>query len=200
MKMRNLFLGLSLLLVAGVFVPRTKAQSESPMMVRLQSHVPEASLAKAQDQGRLEPSTPFSLTVALNISDPEGLADLIKGLYDPNDSRYGKFISSQEFESRFGATAQDVATVTQYLVNLGFQIVDSSPRLIHVTGTSDLIEKSFNLEMHQYLTADNRTVAAANVSPLVAATVAPKIAGIIGLNGFRSWKAHNVRRGTLTAS
>ncbi len=162
-------------------------------MVRLRSHVPKASIAKARHIGRLLASRRVSLGISLNLRDPVGLMKFISRQQDPSDSEYGHFLTPQQFTERFAASQRDVDEVSSYFSNLGFQVTDRSPTMIHVAGSAEQIENALGLELHQYASEGQGEVFAPNADPLVESKVAAKISGISGLNNFQVRKPHYVK-------
>jgi subtilase family serine protease len=162
--------------------------------VRLRGHVPFFAMSKARHMGRAAKNKQVSLTVVLSLRNQAELTDLINRLSNPLDALYGQYLTPEEFKARFSPTADDIASVVQYLVSKNLVMSESTSNTIKVTGSVRNIEKAFNLEMHQYTDSKSRITFAPNNDPEVSNPMAGKIVGVLGLNNFTTFVAHRHRR------
>jgi kumamolisin len=169
-------------------------EAQAPGGIRIMGHVPTKGISKATHLGRLDASKQMSLTVALNLRNQSELTALIASLHDPKDPLYGQFLTPQQFAQKFGPAPEDMAAIKNYLSANNLKFNGSSTSTIKVSGAVRDVEKVFNLEMHQYQTADNRVVFAPNLDPQVDSSMASKISGILGLNSFTSLIAHRHKK------
>jgi len=165
---------------------------------RLKNHIPHG-VTKATHLGRLTSTGQFALTIALNLKNQADLARLINRQHDPTDPLFGKFLTPQQFAQSYGPDASDFASVENYLSANHLNVVGKSTNTLQVMGSINDIEKSFNFEMHQYQSSDRRTVFAPNLDPEVDSEIAPKIAGILGLNNFSRFVGFRRRRDQMKA-
>ena len=167
--------------------------------LNLLSHVPAAQIAKATDLGRMNASATLELGLQLKLRDPVGLEKLISSLHDPKDPESGRYLTPQEFQARFGATPATVSQVKQFLEDQNFVIQDSSPLMIHFSGSAAQIEKVMGVEFHQYMSDDQQQVYATNTNPVLDSAIVGSISAVTGLHNFSIWKTHSqISRGFAT--
>jgi kumamolisin len=177
----------SALLVVG-----TAARGGLSVLAR---HVPSAQIATAVHLGRLDGDTPLSLVVSMNLKDQNGLDEMARRIYDPQDKLYHHFMTTDQITEAFSPSDADVAQVTQYLSTHGLTVsrVHANRLFVDVQAKASDVENAFQLELHQYLTKDGRIVFAPTSDPSVADEIAPRLAGIVGLDTF-SRRIPHIRR------
>jgi subtilase family serine protease len=112
---------------------------------------PSAATPAAIDRGAISDITATaSLTVALKLSNEDQIPALIEAIYTPGGPEYGKFISPQEFSSRFGPSASSIAQVTRHLEAAGFTVSRSATAQLTVTGSSLALAAEFGVELHDF--------------------------------------------------
>lgn len=165
----------------GLLIPAMGA-SPASSMTRLERHVPLAA-SGAKDLGRLDGSARLTLSIPLQLRDPDGLQQLLGRLYDPQDALYHQFLSPREFADRFAATPDTVAAVTSELTNLGLNVTESSASrtLVKVEGSVSAIENAFSTELHLYQDSSGRRFRGPTANPLVKQAFADQIQMIAGL-------------------
>ncbi|HEX4507050.1 MAG TPA: S53 family peptidase [Alphaproteobacteria bacterium] len=110
----------------------------------------------------------------------------IEQLTEPNSANYHKWLTADEFGSRFGAAEADIAKVTAWLKSKGFAVNHVYPNrlMIDFSGNAGQVLRAFNAEI------DKVVVNGANIltnthDPQVPAALAPVVDGIVSLNNFR---------------
>lgn len=153
-------------------------------MLRMSGSRNDALVARSQHVGRLASDSPLTIAVGMKLRNPDQLADLIKRIHDPGDPLYGHYLTSEQFDSTYAPTADDVNQVSQYLTDRGLSVTRVLPgrMVIDVQGRSADIENAFQLEMHEYLTPSGRVGHAPSVDPIVSDAIQPKLSGITGLS------------------
>ena len=143
----------------------------------------------ANDRGAQADSLPLpALQLVLHRS-PESQAAFTAYLaqqQDPASPNYHKWLTNAEIGARFGPSATDIQTVTQWLGSKGFVAKSVSPDglTIEFDGTVGLVRETFRAPIHT-LEVDG-VQHFANVSdPEIPEALTPVVAGIAKLNDFR---------------
>jgi subtilase family serine protease len=162
---------------------------------KLPGHVPTQQIAHAQELGRKALSSKVQLAIVLSPSDPSGLASNLRSLYTPGDPLYHQFLTPAQFTARFAPSPQDLENVSQYLSSRGLSVTKthSNNLIVDVEGSVSTVENAFQIELHDYLSADGRIVYSATSDPSVGDEVLPKVNAIVGLNNFSVKKPHRVK-------
>lgn len=131
--------------------PSTSKTAES--LTPLHGHVLKAITGSA-DQGKFASTQDIPITVAMNLNHQDELVQALSGMYHPGSPTYHQFLTPQQFRTQFGPTPAQVAQVQAFLTSKGFHSVslDGNGLSLHAQGSSDVINSSFNTEIHQYAT------------------------------------------------
>ncbi len=146
-------------------------------------------LARLQfDQGRVEPSMPMRLTIAFKMS-PAQQADLdalLASQQDRGSPDYQRWLTPEQFGSRFGLSQADLNKVTAWMEGQGFQVegVPASRNQITFRGTAQQVESALHTEMHRYLVNGRARYANAD-DPAVPAALMDAVLSIRGLDNFQ---------------
>jgi kumamolisin len=175
----------------GAPTPCSSAPIPSP--VRMRGHVPSYALAAAKLLGGLAPDTQISMAIVLPLRNQAELQELLGRIYDPADSLYGHYLTSQEFTDRFGPTQADYDAVTAYARSLGLTVTGTHPNhtLLDVSGPAGTVGAAFNLHLQRYQAPDGREFYSPDDDPEVSDYIASRIVGVVGLDNAAVWHAHN---------
>jgi len=181
---------LAISLGAGLAPPSVRAEADS---VRLRDHVPAKAVADAHLQGRLPAGTQLSMVFSLPLQNQQELDQLLARLYDPADSLYGHYLSSDEFTAQFAPAQADYDAVVAYAESLGFTVTGTHPNrtLINVSGPASAVERGFNLHLNSYQDRNGRNFYAPDSDPEVPALIASRLHGVVGLDNSAVWRPHN---------
>jgi hypothetical protein len=121
-------------------------------------------------------------------SSPEqeaALEQLLADQQDPSSPRYHQWLSPQEFGARFGATPDEITTVTGWLQSHGFAVnsVANGGREIEFSGSARQMEQAFHTEIHEY-DLDGETRIANSTDIAIPVALSPVVAGVVSLNNF----------------
>lgn len=182
----------SALIASAVAFSFFQTHAVADTVSNLPGQVPSARISRAIEIGRTVSFTPMQLAVTLKPRDGAGLVDLITRLYDPADPLYHHFLTPQQLTDQFGPTQDDVDQVTQYLASQGFRIVKTHPNrlIIDVEGPVSMVEGAFQLQMHDYISAEGRVAHAPTTEPILPDAVSSKLVGIVGMDSFSHFKTH----------
>lgn len=109
----------------------------------------------------------------------------VASLQDPKSPNYHKWMTAAQFGQDFGASQQDLDTVTAWLTSQGFTVnsVYPSGMVIDVSGTAGQVRQAFHTSIH-YLSAGGERHVANMSDPEIPEALAPVVAGIVSLHDF----------------
>jgi kumamolisin len=139
----------------------------------------------------------ISVTVALKLSDLAGAESMMERLVTPGDSMYLKFLTPAQVERQFGPDEADVARVIATLNASGLSAQRATSTTLTVTGKPATFEQVFQTSLHQFAMpatakAPASTFRAAVGTPVVPASIASVVRGVIGLNTNSVYHPHLV--------
>ncbi|MEJ8669059.1 S53 family peptidase [Streptomyces sp. MS1.AVA.1] len=102
------------------------------------------------DRGAAADSARVSARVYLAGRDAAGLAAHAKAVSDPGSASYGKYLSADRAQARFGATKAQVAAVRSWLRSAGLKVTGVTQHYVAVTGEVAAAEKAFGTQLHNY--------------------------------------------------
>ena len=164
----------------------------TPAFSALPGHIP-AEVQRAQVVGKLDSTRTLSLALTLPLRHTAELEDLLRGLSDSADPRFGQFLTPQEFQDRFSPTKADYARVTAYARAMGLTVVGthSNRTVLDVTVPAAQAERVFGLHLRVYQSPeDGRYFYAPDAEPRVPATLVGALHGVVGLDNAGVWKSH----------
>ena len=155
---------------------------------------------RAADLGALSANArneTISVTVALKLSDLAGAESMMERLVTPGDSMYLKFLTPAQVEQQFGPNEADVARVIATLNASGLSAQRATSTTLSVTGKAATFETVFQTNLHQFAMpatagAPASTFRAALGTPVVPASIASVVRGVIGLNTNAIYHPHLV--------
>ena len=156
----------------------------APNQTRLAGHVPHALLAQAHLMGRVAPQETLSLALTLPVHNQAGLTELLQHLYTPGDPLCGHFLTPQEFTAQFGPSPQEYAAVADFARKQGLTVTGTHPNrlLLDVSGPASTVESAFGVHLGRYQSQTGRIFRAPDNDPLVPASLAGHLAGVVGLD------------------
>ncbi len=157
----------------------------------LGNHVP-ALVNEANLVGRA-PQQTIGLALTLPLRNEAQLDALLARLYNPNDPLYGHYLTTQQFVDNYAPTQADYNAVAAFARAQGLAVTGtSSNRLVlNVEGVTKAVEAAFGVSLHQYRLPEGREFRAPDSSPVVPASIAPKLQSVVGLDTAGIWRAHN---------
>ncbi|MER5751283.1 S53 family peptidase [Streptomyces sp. NPDC002088] len=123
--------------------------ADNPGRDTLAGTKPAWATAKA-DKGATSDATQVSARVYLAGRDAAGLAAYAKAVSDPASAAYGKYLSADQAQARFGATKAQVAAVKSWLASAGLKVTGVTQHYVSVTGDVAAAEKAFGTQLHNY--------------------------------------------------
>jgi len=140
------------------------------------------------DQGRVDPSTALRVTMTFKMTaaQQEDLNALLAVQQERGSPDYQRWLSPEQFGSRFGLSPGDINKVTGWLESQGFLVesVPASRNIITFSGTAQQVESALRTEMHHYVLNGKPHFANAS-EPAVPAALAEVVSGFRSLNNFQ---------------
>ena len=131
----------------------------------------------------------------------QALDQLVDSLHERNSASFHQWLTPAEFGTRFGASAQDLGTLTAWLQANGFAVNSIYPNglVIDFSGTAAQVREAFHTEIHA-LNVNGETHIANMSDPLIPEALAPVVIGVVSMNNFRPHTMARARKDfTLTA-
>lgn len=168
--------------------PRITAEIDNNERVVLEgSHSPMAR--PEYDSGRVPPQTRLEgLSIVFSRSGAQevDLQALIAAQQDASSPTYQKWLTPEEFASRFGVADSDIDAVKTWLEKQGFtvEVVSRSKTSISFSGTVGQVEAAFGTELHYYTVGGKKHLApSADIS--FPAALYSVVVGVSNLSSFR---------------
>jgi trimeric autotransporter adhesin len=133
---------------------RIRQRIDETQRVRLAGHVHPLAQPR-YDRGAAPAGLAMDHMLLLLKRSPQQqqeLASLLEDLNDSTSTRFHKWLTPDEFGSRFGLSEQDLQTVTSWLTANGFH-VDNVPQgrnFIEFSGTAGAVRRAFGTDMRRY--------------------------------------------------
>ncbi len=105
---------------------------------------------------------------------------------DPSSSRFGKFITPQQFGRLYGVSDADIQVIRTWLESHGFAVsgVNKGHTVLEFSGTLDQVQQAFHVSIHNY--SSNGVQHWANAGdPAIPAALAPVVGGLSSLNDLK---------------
>ncbi len=177
-------LGLAFLGLTALSAPALVSAAPSPGFRTLPGHIP-AAVASAQLVAAVDGTQPISLALSLPLHHQAELQDLLHGLSDPSDPRFGQFLTPEEFAARYSPTPAEYARVIAYAQAMGLTVTGTHANrtLLEVAAPAGQINRAFGLRLLTYKSQlDGRTFFAPDAEPQIPAALGGLVSGVIGLS------------------
>jgi pseudomonalisin len=144
---------------------------------------PEFDRGVLSDETRLERMV---LLLQPDADQQKALDALTEAQQELGSASYHQWLSPEEYGSRFGASAADLAKVTAWLHIRGFTVepVPAGHRAVIFSGTVAQVADTFHTEMHQYEVGGQMHIANSQ-DPQIPSALAPVVGGVLSLHDFR---------------
>jgi hypothetical protein len=150
----------------------------------------------AQTEGTIAGGRELQLTVALEPRDPAALEEFATAVSTPGSPSFRQYLGVGEFAARFGAAPAHVAAVAAALRSQGLQVgeVAANDLTLPVSGSADAVEAAFATPLARVELPSGRSAYANTRAPALAATAAPYVQGVIGLDNLTPLRPAQARR------
>src|SRR6266853_935265 len=170
---------LVLLSALSVFLPLASAQTYT-----IHGNTP-GFIQKSQDLGSVDPSSVISVTAWLKLRNEGKLDQLAQSQKQKGSPNYQKWITQAQFNASFSPTAQEVKAVQNFLMAHGLTVlaVAENNFYVKVQGAVGAIQKTFNVEIHNY-SLNGATYRSNKANPKVNSAAGGLIAAVTGLDDY----------------
>jgi subtilase family serine protease len=169
---------LPLSVVTSILLANTGVLPTTAATINLSPLVAKSALVSAVDSAKR-----INVVLALPLSDAAGAAQFVERVSNPKDELYRKYLTPQEFASRFGANAGDYAALKDWSGANGLSIVHESAArtFLTVSGTAAQFQTLFKTQLNNYRSADGKDFFSAGINPTLPEVIAAKAVRVIGL-------------------
>jgi subtilase family serine protease len=137
--------------------------------------------AGAADRGPASVSSASDVRVYLASHDPQGLTTYAAAVSDPRQPTYRQYLTSGQFERRYGPTPRQVADVVGWLRSGGLRVVATNDHYVSARGAQAAIEQAFGTDLHDYA-VNGQVYYAPSAAVSVPASVGSSVSGVSGLD------------------
>ncbi len=184
-------------LLAGCCIATLCALLPAPAQAQNALSNRAVDMARCTALERLAPNETVSLTLGLPLRNHDRLDQLIRRLYDRHDPLYGRFLKPAQFNAQFSPTLEDYRAVSDFARSRGMAIRGSHQgrTLLNVEASASAVEHAFGVRMMRYRSPEGRLFAAADREPALPASMAGKIASVVGIGSPALFQPALIRRG-----
>jgi subtilase family serine protease len=165
--------------VAFLLIPTVSAGAATSTTIQSRA----AAAVPANETSPTPSAELIEFDVGIELKDRPGAEALAKETTDPTSRNYRRYLSPQQWESRFSPSIRADREVVESLRSAGIKIVKVTPdrMTIEAEGTAEQIEAYFETTLANYEVGEE-TVRLASSSLSAPTTVAPLITGVRGVN------------------
>ncbi len=161
--------------------------------------VGSAVLNNANYFGNVDPSTQVTVDIVMKVQNQEALSSYINQTVDPSSRNYHKYLSVDQFKSKFAPNPSEINVITHYLKAFG---IDSSVYqdnlIITATGTVAQFNKAFSVDI-QKAGYKGKAFHATKRAPRAPKNVADNILCILGLSDYSNFTSNTIKRSDTIA-
>jgi len=175
----------SILVALHLSLPFAVAAQGTPEVALTGSRAPWVD--RATKIGPADDATEVDIAVYLRLRNESELKSLVHDVSTPGSSKYGEFLTPEQFRATFAPDPADVKQVQDMLRDSGFSVgyTPASGFYVSATGSVAQIKAAFHVTQDLYSYA-GKTLRANSESPTVPAAIVDKITWISGLDDTRS--------------
>jgi kumamolisin len=140
----------------------------------------------------------LSASLVLRVRHPEALEALVAQTQDPDSAAYHRFLSVDEFVSRFAPSSNEIATITQYVGQFGITVTDTyaDHLLLKATGSADAFNQAFALDVHNFADGPKHFLRPRH-SPRIPAVLQDLLVAVVGPSTEARYRPMQVRSAQL---
>jgi putative cell wall-binding protein len=173
-------LGMSTAHAQGTDNTTNNGQTDSLGRVAINGTTPSWATA-ATKKAAVPAAQTIKTRVFLAGQDQDGLSALAQSITDPSSPNYHKYLTPAQVQSEFGATAQQIKTVTDWAAGAGLKVASIGGQWVDLEGSAEVVQAAFGTTLSNYTAPDGQAHYAPSSEARVPAKVAGSIAGISGL-------------------
>ena len=176
--------------VAAIGAPpdRILSRIDNRQLTELTTRVPRFATAQ-NDAGALAPARRIygmSLVLKPSAAQQTDLNRLLEAQQDPKSPDFHRWLTPEQYASRFGASKGDIGQIAAWLKSQGFSVdyVARGGDYIAFSGTAQQVANGFHTQLHSY-NVNGKTLYANSTRPSIPAALSGVVSSIRGLNDFR---------------
>jgi len=162
---------------------------------------PTRQMPAPQDLGTLAAqgdANDITVTLALKLRHAEAAEQLLEAFSSPKNAQYHRFLTPALFKAQFGATDQDVATLSAQLAAYGLHAGRAGASVLRVSGSAANLERAFQVSLHRYKVAahgrsESFEFRAPTTAPKIPAEMSAVVDAVIGLSSRPKFFPHLAR-------
>jgi len=168
---------------------------DETQLTTLTGNTPPAAIA-TNDRGPVNPDLALTdLVLVLRRSSAQQAAfdTFVASQYDASSPNFHHWLTPEEVGERFGPSASDIATISNWLTGHGLAIsaVSKDRLTIHFGGTAARVESAFHTEIHNLTVRGEQHIG--NVSdPQIPTALGPVVLGVKALHDFLPRPQHRM--------
>ncbi|HTJ72818.1 MAG TPA: S53 family peptidase [Actinospica sp.] len=135
------------------------------------------------DRGAVAAGSSVTSTVYLAGRDQAGMQAYAAAVSTPGNALYHQYLSTSQFQARYGTTAAQVTAVEAWLRSAGLHVVSANSHTVQVSGTAAQTEAAYSTSLHSYA-VKGKTYRAPASNAKVPASVAADVLTISGLTSM----------------
>jgi subtilase family serine protease len=146
-------------------------------------------VARSQAISAADPGKEINVVFALPLKDATGAAEFVQHVSTPGDPFYHRYLSPEQFASRFGGDEADYAALKAWASANGLNISQESVArtALTVRGTIAQFQAIFKTQLNYYRSPLGDEFYSASINPTVPDAISTKISGVIGLTESRQY-------------
>ncbi|HXC82174.1 MAG TPA: IPT/TIG domain-containing protein [Trebonia sp.] len=182
----GVLLGSQAAAVPAVAAASTAVSSSALGPVPLPASAAPRPPSGATSLGDMPATQQVHFDITLKVRDQAVLTEYLSGLANRNSPYFHHFLSKGQFGPLFGPTLSQVAQVEAALRAAGLTPgqVTADRLTIPVTASASAVEHAFGISLQRYRLHGGRVAYANSAAPKIAASVAPIVEGVLGLNNL----------------
>lgn len=158
------------------------------------SSVAMAAGNSPSDKGPSNTNEKVNVTLVLGLRNQDALEKFIYSTVTQGNPSYHRFLTTDQFADRFGASASDIAKVQAFIKQQGLSQVELLPNhlAIKVSGTIGQFNKAFQTSIHDYQNADGTTFHRPSTQPTLPSALSGTLIVASGLSTEARYHSHRV--------
>jgi len=139
-------------------------------------------------RGRVDGATPITVQVHLPLRNLEEAKAELEAVSDPDSPRYGRYLTSEEFEFKYSPTVEDLAAVRNYFEAERFSVtyVPRNRFFLTAQATATEVERVFATRLGQYEATKGELRHAPMTTARIPDAIASRVSRVLGLSTSRA--------------
>lgn len=144
-------------------------------------------VSTARDLGPAPSSQQVTVYLWLQLHNADSLRDLVEQQYDPGSGNYHNWLTPDQFNSTYAPTAEEVATVKEFLAahNLGVSSVGDRNMYVTARGSIVDVQRAFSVQVHQF-NVRGQVYRANTTDPVIEGPAGALVSRVGGLSDYRA--------------